>query len=165
GRIASLAITDETGLWVNGIIPYTIDLVFTEHERQVIARAMEEFHARTCLRFVGRQTIQPEPDYIHIKSGTGCSSSVGRQGNKQDLSLKKDGCVYFGIVIHELMHAAGFEHEQSRNDRNNYVSINWDNIKGGKSHNFNEVQSSFACALERWDCGFPIKQNNKRYCK
>ncbi|RXG70391.1 Zinc metalloproteinase nas-13 [Armadillidium vulgare] len=64
-----------------------------------------------------------------------CSSSVGRVGGKQTVSLGA-GCVYFGIILHELMHAVGFWHEQSRADRNDYVRINWGNIRNGMEYNF-----------------------------
>ena len=33
-----------------------------------------------------------------------------------------------------MMHAAGFYHEQSRTDRNDWVYINFDNIQPGKMH-------------------------------
>jgi hypothetical protein len=54
-------------------------------------------------RFVPRTS---ESAYIHIVPGNGCSSSVGRTGRVQSVSLGQ-GCVYLGIVIHELMHAVG----------------------------------------------------------
>lgn len=50
-------------------------------------------------------------------------------GGPQPVSLDVDGCVYTDIVQHELMHAAGFHHEQSRYDRDDYVTIHWDNIE------------------------------------
>ena len=54
-------------------------------------------------RFVPRTN---QRDYIHIQKGQGCSSSVGRVGGSQQVSLGR-GCVYKGIVEHELMHALG----------------------------------------------------------
>jgi hypothetical protein len=63
-----------------------------------------------------------------------CWSYVGMQNDgAQQVSLD-DGCIPSGvpgIVMHELMHAAGFLHEHTRPDRDTYVKINFDNIPQG----------------------------------
>lgn len=56
-------------------------------------------------------------------------------GGAQALSLGP-GCIYVGIVMHEMMHAAGFWHEQSRQDRDNFITINTFNIQNGMEYNF-----------------------------
>ena len=34
-----------------------------------------------------------------------------------------------GIIIHELLHVLGVSHEMQRPDRDNYIEINWSNLK------------------------------------
>ena len=64
-----------------------------------------------------------ESNYVAILSAnTGCWSYVGRLGiginqGRQELNLQKSGCVFAGVVEHEMLHALGTWHEQSRPDR------------------------------------------------
>jgi hypothetical protein len=79
------------------------------------------------LKFIQLGTNQI--NYIRIMSSSGCYSYVGMQGGQQTASLQAGSCTYIGIVAHELTHALGFWHEQSRADRDNYVTINYQNIQ------------------------------------
>lgn len=70
-------------------------------------------------------------DYIEVQqnsSGSAYSTSIGRKGGKQIISVDPR---YYGSgnVIHEIGHAVGLIHEQKRRDRDNYIIINYSNIK------------------------------------
>uniref|UniRef100_A0AAY5ECS5 Metalloendopeptidase n=1 Tax=Electrophorus electricus TaxID=8005 RepID=A0AAY5ECS5_ELEEL len=115
------------------VVSFTFMLIF------FINNAMASFRKKTCIRFVPRTV---EPDYISIKSLDGCYSAVGKTGGAQVLSLNRNGCVYHGIVEHELNHALGFYHEHTRSDRDNYVRINWQNIDPAMQSNFNKENTN-----------------------
>ena len=57
----------------------------------------------------------------------------------QQISFEAPGCISDGIIAHELMHALGFWHEQSRPDRDSYVRINWANVQSNQWHNFDKL--------------------------
>ncbi len=40
-------------------------------------------------------------------------------------------CMTTGIVLHEILHILSVAHEQNRPDRDEFVTIHWDQIKVG----------------------------------
>ena len=114
-------------------IPYTFSSDFHEWDKKKIQRAMQTYIDKTCVRFEPRQN---EYDYISIENSDGCWSDLGRIGGKQVLSINRMGCLNHGIIQHEINHALGFQHEQTRSDRDDYVLINWDNISDDMQYNF-----------------------------
>jgi len=121
-------------LWRNGIVPYWFSPTFSRNSRAVRAtrEAMRVWTRTTCIKFVWRTN---ERDYLYFVTERGCWSYLGRIGNWQKISLGR-GCEYTGIASHELGHALGFNHEQSRPDRDNYVRIIENNIIRGRESNF-----------------------------
>jgi hypothetical protein len=66
-----------------------------------------------------------------------CEAVVGRQGGEQQVG--GSATCTLATVLHELGHTIGLWHEQSRPDRNTYVSVNYDNLIKGSISNFNQI--------------------------
>jgi hypothetical protein len=123
--------------WSYARVPYVIASNLPSPSR--VTNAIAHIEANTGrIDFVARTN---QTDYIYIRPSSGCSSSVGRVGGVQYVNLAS-GCST-GNTVHELLHAAGMYHEQSRCDRDSYVQILWDNIEAGYEGNFNR-QCSYA---------------------
>jgi hypothetical protein len=75
----------------------------------------------------------------------GCSANVGRvHPNSQyphSLTLGTMCVNDKGTVLHELLHVLGFYHEQSREDRDDHVSILWENISINAKYNFSNYKN------------------------
>ncbi|XP_046696370.1 low choriolytic enzyme-like [Silurus meridionalis] len=117
-------------------VPYHIANHFNARELQVIQRGLDSFAAVSCIRFVPRYN---ERDFLSIESQNGCYSWVGRLGYSQTVSLDRSGCIYHNTVQHELLHALGFNHEQTRSDRDNHIRVVWENIIDDMKYNFDKI--------------------------
>lgn len=124
-----VAAVTSSGLWPNGVVPYVIDAALPNQAR--VTNAIAVWHSKTKVRFVPRTN---QSTYVLIRSGSGCSASVGYRTGVRVVNLAS-GCST-GNTIHELGHIVGLWHEQSRADRGTYVAVKWDNITAGHEHNF-----------------------------
>ncbi|KAF7638068.1 Metalloendopeptidase, partial [Meloidogyne graminicola] len=126
-------------LWPNARIPYMISSQYTPHERALLAKAVKQYHDRSCVKFVARTPA--DGDYLFIGKVDGCFSEVGRTSGVQVLSLD-NGCMDYSTIIHEIMHVVGFYHEHERWDRDQYIDIIWPNIDKGALDQFGKMDLS-----------------------
>ncbi|XP_037052873.1 meprin A subunit beta [Peromyscus leucopus] len=125
-------------------IPYVLEDSLEMNAKGVILNAFERYRLKTCIDF---KPWSGEANYISVFKESGCWSSVGnRHVGKQQLSIGAN-CDTIATVQHEFLHALGFWHEQSRADRDDYVTIVWDRILPGREHNFNIYDDSVSDSL------------------
>lgn len=122
--------------WPNGVVPFEIAGSFDAQSMSLIEKAINSYHQNTCIKFKSRTSN--DRDFISIQnSASGCWSSVGRIGGKQVLNLQSPSCTTLvGTIIHEFMHTVGFFHEQSREERDQFVTVMMGNIRRGYEENF-----------------------------
>ncbi|CAF4159525.1 unnamed protein product [Adineta steineri] len=138
--------------WAGGVVPYEFASNITANNSAFIVaqmRAMEnltQVNNTQCISFRPRNAS--DLYFITIFNGSGCYSPVGSWGSyigTRPVSLMHgtySTCMVSGIVQHELTHVLGFYHEQSRPDRDSYVSIQWANIDPSQAFNFVKYNDS-----------------------
>ncbi|CEF59685.1 Astacin-like metalloendopeptidase [Strongyloides ratti] len=106
-----------------------------------VDKAIEFIQNNTCIKFIKMKTEFKNKQGLIFKSGSGCSSYIGLLYLKkpQPISLAKYCYSTVGYILHEIGHALGLPHEQSRSDRDDYVTINFTNIIKGTQSNFKKI--------------------------
>lgn len=118
--------------WSNGIIPYVFAGNMSSFTQTAAESAMKYWERNANVRFIKRTN---QKDYIHFFNGDGSYSYLGKIGGKQDLSLDASWA-NFGTAVHEIGHALGLIHEQSRHDRDQNIIVKYDNIQKSQHSQF-----------------------------
>ncbi|WKX97464.1 hypothetical protein Q1695_013264 [Nippostrongylus brasiliensis] len=126
-----------TTIWKRGV-PFAFHRSLSNYGRRSVLAAIQFFRSQTCIKFRRRTT---EPVYLLFTGhDQGCWSTVGRAAEqRQQIVSIGPGCEPFGISSHEVAHALGLYHEQSRYDRDNWINIYPNRVPRGLLYNFAKV--------------------------
>lgn len=118
--------------WPKGEIAYSFEPNFPNPDR--VTNVINYLNQNTPVKFVPFNGSQSD-SIVFVRTNVQlCLSYVGKISGHQPLYLD-DRCGE-KEVLHEIMHALGFIHEQSRPDRDAFVRVNWDKIQYDKQSQF-----------------------------
>lgn len=132
--------------WTNGIVYYNLSGLGADTSWTL--KAMENISRVSPIVFVKRTT---QANYVNfVKSGAN-NSAVGMVGGAQTLNIASYN--YTGILMHEIFHALGVNHEQCRPDRDSYVIFHPENVPDNQESNFNKFPASSNTTVGTFDFG------------
>lgn len=130
-RLKAVGRTSRLGMfWA--MVRYTFASNLSEYQRQRIREAIKTIERETNARFYdanGKPTRDPvygfDYPYVEFNKSKVNDSMIGRIGGKQIINLADFSA---STIIHEICHALGMFHEQCRNDRDEYITVDYSNI-------------------------------------
>jgi hypothetical protein len=138
-------------LWPNAIVQYQFDSNVTANNRSRMIAAMNAWQSVSAVRFQQCTGNTCSGDYIHIQDSTENSSEVGRSGGRQTVNIFSWSV--HGVLTHELGHALGLWHEQSRNDRDDYITVHLENV----------CKARDSCSCDGKDCDYNFEKKSNQW--
>ncbi len=126
-----VGVADAGSLWLGGVVYYDDNGCIADDECPNLAQAVNTFNAdfSGALQWTERTT---QTTYVVITlSGTGGRGDVNTIGypvtpGPVNMNCNTDCAV--GTLLHEMGHIIGLYHEQTRTDRNSYVTMYYGNV-------------------------------------
>lgn len=138
-----------TKYWPDNIVYYTMEDCLNDDKR--IIGAIQHWEEKTSLKFIKIIEESSQDNYVKFMwDANGCGSNLGMIGNKQEVQIADWASK--GNVIHEIGHTIGLIHEQSRNDRDQYIKVYDDNIKVDWKKQY-EIQIGSTISTTKFDFG------------
>ena len=136
----SVGLAYQNQLWPKtggvAVIPYIIT-----NAPSALMTAISQFNSTFAglIQFTPRGT---QANYVNFDFDSGnlsgtCESNVGMAGGEQEVTGSY--ACSLGTLLHEMGHVVGLFHEQSRSDRNFFVTFNYANVIKGSIDNFNQL--------------------------
>jgi hypothetical protein len=127
--------------WPDGIIPYDISKL-SEDQRATVREAMQRWmDTGAKLAFVPRTS---ETNYVDFTGRTDAGNNTSQTGFKSGVRTDINITAFWWrqgewMPAHELGHVLGFHHEHARWDRDAFVNIHYENIKSGRSSDYDWI--------------------------
>lgn len=133
--------TERPQPWPGGVIPYDITKL-TPAQQAIAIRAMQRWlDTGAKIKFIPRTT---EVEYVNFTGQTNAGNNTSLVGFKHGERADINITAFWWrenewMPAHELGHVLGFFHEHERWDRDQFVTIHYENIKPGRAHDYDWI--------------------------
>jgi hypothetical protein len=127
--------------WPGGVIPYDISKL-TQPQQQLVLRAMQRWtDTGANIHFVPRSN---QVEYVNftgrLDAGNNTSHVGFKKGERTDINITAFWWRQAEwMPAHELGHVLGFFHEHQRWDRDQFITVHYENIKPGRAHDYDWI--------------------------
>jgi hypothetical protein len=127
--------------WPDGVIPYDISKL-TPAQQAIALRGMQRWmDTGANIKFVPRAK---QKEYVNFTGNTNAGNNTSHDGFKKGLRTDVNITAFWWrqeewMPAHELGHVLGFAHEFQRWDRDQFVTIHYENIKPGRAADYDWI--------------------------